>query len=337
MDFVAIDFETANRNWNSACEIGLVVVKGGRVVDTYRRLIRPTPNRFDAGNIRIHKIRPEQVVDAPTFADLYDELLPYLADRHLVAHNASFDMGVLLATAKLYGLPKPSLTYSCTVQLARRVWPESPRYGLGVISAYLGIDLDHHRALSDANACAQIMLQAQTLFGAAHVDELLGEVGLRARSIDDYGASGRSRGQWSWRPKSAAPVSPTPQKPRTRVHNWPSHPRIKDIAFDASRAVPGHPAHGKRFAFTGELESCTREEAMRMVLEAGGKCTASVTNATDFLVQGVPTWRRVTSKVKKARSLAEDGRPIRLIGEGEFVALFRPERAGVGVTGPGRP
>ena len=328
MDFVAIDFETANRNWNSACEIGLVVVEGGRVVDTHRRLIRPTPNRFDAGNVRIHKIRPEQVAAEPTFAGLYDELLPYLADRHLVAHNASFDVGVLLATAKLYGLPKPSLTYSCTVQLARRVWPEAPRYGLGVLSAFLGIDLDHHRALSDAHACAQIMLRAQRLFGAAHVDELLGEVGLRARSIDDYGASGRAgRARWSWRPR-AAPQAPTP---RTRVHNWPSHPRVKDIAFDASKARPGHPAHGKRFAFTGELEACSREEAMRSVLEAGGRCTASVTNATDYLVRGVPTWRRVTAKVRRAEALAAAGRPVRIIDEAAFVALM----AGRGVAEAG--
>ena len=132
MNFVAIDFETANRFWSSACEIGLVVVEDGRVVDTYRRLIRPTPNTFDSGNIRIHNITPAMVAAEPTFAELYDELLPYLADQHLVAHNASFDMGVLRASARLYGLPEPSLTYSCTVQLARKVWPDAPRYGLGI-------------------------------------------------------------------------------------------------------------------------------------------------------------------------------------------------------------
>lgn len=187
MDFVAIDFETANRNWASACEIGMVVVEDGRVVDTYRRLIRPTPNRFDYGNIRVHNIRPEQVINEPTFEELYDEMLPYFENKHMVAHNASFDMGVLLGSMKQYGLPIPSLTYSCTVQLARRVWPESPRYSLGVISAFLGIELDHHQALSDANACAQIMIQAQQIYGTTHVDELLKEVRLQPRSIDDYG------------------------------------------------------------------------------------------------------------------------------------------------------
>ena len=219
------------------------------------------------------------------------------------------------------------------MQLARRVWPEAPRYGLGIISAFLGIELDHHRALSDANACAEIMLRAQQLFGAGNVEDLLGEVGLKPRSIDDYGAGGRSRGaKWSWSPRSQSPAqaqAPPPKspKPRTRVHNWPQHPRIKDIAFDASGARPGHPAHGKRFAFTGELEGFSREAAMRRVLEAGGKCTASVTNVTDYLVRGVPTWRRVTSKVKRAEALAAAGRPVRIIDEAEFLSLLAGSRA----------
>ena len=318
MDFVAVDFETANRNWNSACEIGLVVVEGGRIVDTYRRLIRPTPNRFDAGNVRIHKIRPEHVVREPTFGELYDDLLPYLADRHLVAHNASFDVGVLLASARHYGMPTPSLTYSCTVQLARRVWPEAPRYGLGILSDFLGVELNHHQALSDANACAQIMLRAGQLLDAYDTDQLLADVGLRAKSILEYGKSGKR----DWHRPVRQRAEPQQPRPRTQVHNWPSHPRIKDIAFDASDAHPGHPVYGKRFVFTGELGCMSREEAMRQVLSNGGKCTGSVTGATDYLVRGTPTWRKVTSKVRKAEELQAAGKKVELIDEARFLELI---------------
>jgi DNA polymerase-3 subunit epsilon len=322
MDFVAIDFETANRNWASACEIGMVVVEDGRVVDTYRRLIRPTPNQFDYGNIRIHKITPEQVMHEPTFAELYDEMLPYFENKHMVAHNASFDMGVLLGSIKQYGLPLPSLTYSCTVQLARRVWPEAPRYGLGIISAYLGIELEHHQALSDANACAQIMIQAQQIFGTPHVDELLREVGLQPRSIDDYGSSTKKKkSSRSNRTATRKAAIAKETKQRTQIHNWPSHPKIKDIVFDASDAHEGHPVYGKRFVFTGELTTCSREEAQRKVLELGGKCTTAVSKSTDYVVQGVPTWRRVTSKVKKAKELGAEGLPVKLIDEEAFLEL----------------
>ena len=318
MDFVAIDFETANRNWNSACEIGLVVVEDGRVVDTYRKLIRPTPNRFDAGNIRIHKIRPQDVMHEATFGDLYDDLLPYLTDKHLVAHNASFDMGVLLASARLYGMPTPSLTYSCTVQLARKVWPEAPRYGLGILSNFLGIDLSHHQALSDANACAQIMIQAQRLFDAEDVEQLLGDLGMRPRSIFEYGKSGKN----NWHKPTRARTEPQQPKQRTQVHNWPSHPRIKDISFDAADAHPGHPVYGKRFVFTGELTELSREDAMRSVLCNGGKCTGSISGATDYLVRGVPTYKTVTSKVRKAEELQAAGNKVEVIDEAAFMELI---------------
>lgn len=328
MDFVAIDFETANRFWNSACEIGLVVVEDGRVVDTYRRLIRPTPNQFDRGNIRVHNITPEMVHDAPTFADIYEEILPYLADRHIVAHNASFDIGVLRATSRLYSLPEPSLTYSCTVQLARKVWPEAPRHGLGIISQYLGIELEHHQALSDANACAQIMLQAQQLYGARDVESLLSEFNMRPRSIRDFGHSSRQKRQVLGLPArsaiSIATPAPAPRE-RTQVHNWPSHPRIKDITFDASKAQPKHPAYGKSFVFTGELSDCSREQAQRMVLEAGGKCSANVNRSTHFLVQGIQTWRAVTSKTLKAFEYRDEGSGIELIDEAAFFEMFSAE------------
>ena len=321
MNFVAIDFETANRSPSSACEIGLVIVEDGRIVDTYRKLIRPTPNYFEIGNIRVHKIRPEDVINEPTFDELYDEIIPLLADKHVVAHNASFDIGVLLASLKQYDLPEPSLTYSCTVQLARRVWPEAPRYGLGIISSYLGIELQHHQALSDANACAQLMLQAQQVLGVTHVDELLREVNLRARSIVDYGSSTSRKptghNNWEKQPEQQR------LKPRTQAFNWPTYPSIKNIKFEAGKEDPKHPIFGKRFVFTGELTCLSREEAQRQVLELGGKCTASVTNATDYLVQGVPTWKQVTGKVKKALALQDAGKAIKLIDEDTFLSFLK--------------
>ncbi len=328
MDFVALDFETANRFWSSACEIGLVVVEDGRVVDTYRRLIRPTPNQFDSGNIRIHKITPQMVMREPTFAELYDDLLPYLADRHIVAHNASFDIGVLRASTRLYTLPEPSLTYSCTVQLARKCWPDAPRYGLGIISSYLGIELNHHQALSDANACAQIMIQAGRMFDAESVEELLGQVNMKPRSITQYGSSTR-QGAKRWQARQTPqPPQPRPAPERTYVQNWPSHPRIKDIAFDKSKSNARHPAYGKRFVFTGELTDCTREDAMRLVLEAGGKCTTTVSKVTDYLVQGTPSWKKQTSKTQKAFELRDQGTGIELIDEASFLELFEAELQG---------
>ena len=50
-DFAAIDFETANGKRTSVCSVGVVVVRGGEVTDSFYSLIRPRPN-FTAASPR---------------------------------------------------------------------------------------------------------------------------------------------------------------------------------------------------------------------------------------------------------------------------------------------
>lgn len=328
MDFVAIDFETANRHWHSACEIGLVVVEQGQIVDRYRRLIRPTPNEFDRGNIRVHNITPEQVMHEATFAEIYDELLPYLADRTIVAHNASFDIGVLRASIDHYALPHCSLKYACTVQLAKRVWPEAGRHGLRSISDFLGIQLDHHQALSDASASAQIVLAAQRLLEANDFDSMLQEIGLSSRDYKDYGKSSKAR---SWRsplwssdgnPALTSPSAPNRRflrkKPSgERIHNWPSRFGIPDpFASDAGSATDF--LKDKCFAFTGELEGCSREEVRELVESREGKYTDTVNIKIDYLVVGRESWINPSRKLIKAQNLLDMGATLKIINEEEF-------------------
>jgi len=77
----------------------------------------------------------------------------------LAAHNASFDKGVLEGACAHYGITAPTLPFRCTVQMARKAWNLRPTK-LPDVCRHLGIDLDHHNALSDAMACALIVLAA---------------------------------------------------------------------------------------------------------------------------------------------------------------------------------
>ena len=56
MNFVAIDFETANEQRASPCSIGVVVIQDGECVERFSRLIRPPECRFNAFNTAIHGI-----------------------------------------------------------------------------------------------------------------------------------------------------------------------------------------------------------------------------------------------------------------------------------------
>lgn len=158
LDFTAIDFETADYGRDSACSVALVHVRGGRIVDQRVQLLRPPRRRFVF--TYVHGLTWEDVKDAPSFAEAWPELERLTeGSRFLAAHNAAFDKSVLRACSAAAGLPMTPLPFHCTVKTARAAWDVFPTK-LPDVCRRLGIPLDHHEALSDARACAQIVLEA---------------------------------------------------------------------------------------------------------------------------------------------------------------------------------
>ena len=162
LNFTAIDFETANNHAASACSVGLVKVRDGKVVDKTSWLIRP-PFGYDVmleWNTRIHGITAADIVDAPLWADQVDALLEFIDGDTLAAHNAGFDMGVLSAAQRASALEVPSLSYVCSLRVARKTY-HLDSYRLPVAAMAAGFeDFAHHDALADAEACAAIIVHA---------------------------------------------------------------------------------------------------------------------------------------------------------------------------------
>ena len=90
----------------------------------------------------------------------------------LVAHNASFDIGVLRHTLDEYRIPYPELDYYCTRAISQALWPALPSYGLELVSHYLGLPFKHHAAEEDAMACAAIVLRGCSDVGVANLAQL---------------------------------------------------------------------------------------------------------------------------------------------------------------------
>lgn len=171
-DFVALDFETANREGDSVCALGLAFVTGGEVVANPSWLIRPPQLFFDPGFIKIHGITAADVQDKPEFAELWAELRRHLEGRIIVAHNAEFDISVLKNVLDRYRLPRPSLDFACSMIIARHTWPTLKKYGLAALAEYHGITFRHHDAGEDANVCAQVALRACHAKGVARIAHL---------------------------------------------------------------------------------------------------------------------------------------------------------------------
>jgi DNA polymerase-3 subunit epsilon len=183
MNFVAIDFETANENRNSACAVGLAFVEGGKVVRTHYRLIRPPVMYFNPFNVSIHGITEDDVAGEPQFDALWPALREMLDGRLVLAHNASFDMSVLRKTLDAFGLAYPDFQYLCTCVLSRKVWMGLPSYRLNAVAGELGIAFRHHNAEEDARACASIGVRCCEATGAGDLFELLNRLGMRPGKV----------------------------------------------------------------------------------------------------------------------------------------------------------
>lgn len=160
-DFAAIDFETANMEPSSVCSMGLVVVRGGEVVDRFYSLIRPEPEYYCYWNTRVHGLTREDTAEAPVFPQVWEKAALLIGGLPLVAHNSSFDERCLRAVFRTYCMDYPDYTFLCTCIASRRVFGrELPNHQLQTVAARCGYDLTrHHHALADAEACAAIALR----------------------------------------------------------------------------------------------------------------------------------------------------------------------------------
>ncbi|WP_207941317.1 exonuclease, DNA polymerase III, epsilon subunit protein [Enterococcus sp. DIV2402] len=174
MNFIAMDFETANYQRHSACSLALVMVRNSQIVGEYYTLIQPE-TEFFWRNIQIHGIRPQDVVHAPKFPEVWQQIEQYYQENSLiVAHNAGFDTGVLTGCLEYYGLKQPHYLSLCTVKTSRKLYPEIANHKLNTMCELLDIPLNnHHDALEDSRACANILLHQEKKFGVEPLKKLV--------------------------------------------------------------------------------------------------------------------------------------------------------------------
>jgi DNA polymerase-3 subunit epsilon len=160
LSFVAIDFETANRDFGSACAVAAVQVLSWRIIRAVQFVLNPGPTHFEFTHV--HGITPEMASRGVRFDQAWPEIQPLIDECGfiIVAHNAKFDRRVLQATARRHGVLLPKLRFICSRNLAEAVWGLRPN-DLATVAAHLGIPLVHHDPLSDAEASARIVLAAE--------------------------------------------------------------------------------------------------------------------------------------------------------------------------------
>jgi DNA polymerase-3 subunit epsilon len=184
MAITCLDFETANYSRVSICSVGVAVFANSELVEAPYWLIRPPTGHgwFREDFTDIHGLSWFDVQHAPEFSAIAPELLERLASTDIViAHNASFDIGVLHATLDHFGLVCPDFDYLCTYRVAKRIWPDLPNHQLSTLATHIGHEFHHHNSQADAEAAGRVLLAMMKHVNASTPSELLQKAGMELK------------------------------------------------------------------------------------------------------------------------------------------------------------
>lgn len=157
MKFAIVDIETTgDKPVNfKVIEIAIILHDGQKELDRYHTLINPE-ERINPFISRLTGIHDADVHEAPKFYEVAKDIVEFTKDTVFVAHNVSFDYGVIRREYRRLGYDF-RLPHLCTVQTARILIPGHKSYGLKNITKALGISLNgHHRAINDTEATAEL-------------------------------------------------------------------------------------------------------------------------------------------------------------------------------------
>ena len=171
--YVVFDLETTGFSpiKDKIIEIGAVKVENGEITDKFSTFVNPkVPIPFKITNLT--SITDEMVMEAPDIETILPRFLEFIGDAVLVAHNASFDVSFIEQNCRYQDII-PDFTSVDTVAMARILLPTLSKFKLNVVANALHISLEnHHRAVDDAGATAEIFVKFVEMLRARNIKTL---------------------------------------------------------------------------------------------------------------------------------------------------------------------
>jgi DNA polymerase-3 subunit epsilon len=324
MDFVAIDFETANTSPDSPCQLGAVVVQGGSIVAEHSWMLRPKRMFFSERCVAVHGIRPRDVLCEPEWDVVWPNIWRVLDGQVLVAHNASFDMRVLSATLATYDLDCPAIEYSCTRLIARRTWAGRRSYGLKPTATALGLTFQHHDGLEDARVCARIALASAAEKGVGNWPELESELSITRGAI----RFGELRGpRTKRRSKSAVGLDDGERRREFTVRPGAKRPSMS-VEQIMEIVGPSQPLKNRNVVLCGRLLDFDDSDSQDLLRALGANVQPKINMMTHYLLVGKSGLGDSSElaafdiRQNEAKRRSEEGQPIQIMTHRQWIKFL---------------
>jgi DNA polymerase-3 subunit epsilon len=304
-----LDFETANHQPNSACQLGIVIVEPWKIIRQKRWMIRPRRLYFSPRCVQVHGITPEHVLDAPSWEDIWSEVLDWIDGSVLIAHNAGFDANVLMNTCLANDIALPPMDVQCTRLISKRSWPALRSHSLASMAEFLSIDFAHHDALEDAKAASCLLIEAASKFQVQNLEELEDRLGLvRGRVWSQSVRHPRTVRRSRIESVAESPVRYEPKRfakdgsPRTSHGQVQSRGIVKEILMLCS---DNSPIAGKHMVLIGTLLGLDRQDSVALLSQLGANVQSQINLQTQYIIQGTIDQRLLDADASDSEQLEQ--------------------------------
>jgi len=246
----------------------------------------------------------------------------------LIAHNARFDLGVLVSSLAAFDVACPDLEFNCTRSLARGAWPGRPGYGLKPLGNWLGIAFKHHDALEDARCCAAIALAVANTCEQNDLEGVEKSLGIR-RGNYRQGLITSPRSERSKRAASAEGWG------RTAADRWgfPLKGAAANAGVDPQEVLAASagelPFASRKFVFLGPLRGLSMADTIQLAERLGAACQPTITAETNYVIACGSSLEDASQLVcstlateASETSTLSASSGIRLLSERQFLALI---------------
>ena len=283
IDFVAIDFEHATPNKGTVCSIGIATVKQGEITDQYKTLIQPPNNEYFIHNSRVHGIYETDTTNAPTFKEVWPEIKKRINNQYVVAHGASHTDRHCLQQAMEINDIQESLNIR---------WIDTQKLcnaQLEVICKACDIVLNHNDSLSDAIACAKILMAFMS--GTLPEEKII------------QSTKNKAQNNTIAKKEFHAPISSLLLSPELD-----------------SVTNKNNPFYNKKVVITGIYETWPDRDILAMLLKnLGADIDRNVGKYTNILCAGSGCG---PSKLKKIQDLIDAGKDAKILYENELIEIL---------------
>ncbi|TCO79905.1 PolC-type DNA polymerase III [Marinisporobacter balticus] len=183
--YVVFDIETtglSSKN-DKITEIGAVKIRDNEIIDRFNVLVNPEmpiPPKI----VELTGITDDMVKNQPSIEKILPKFLAFLEDVPVVAHNAGFDTAFIKENCNKIGLGFNNPIVD-TLRLSKILLPNLKRFRLNIVAKELGIALNnHHRAVDDAEATANIFIQFLAMLKERGITQLNQLNDLYAKFVD---------------------------------------------------------------------------------------------------------------------------------------------------------